>query len=341
MTRDPVLTRRSFQASMVAAASGLSLNLGCSSDSQAQERARKSARGTAAQEPQLGNGAALGDRKIFPADNAWNQDISGSPVDPHSMAILYRVGLDKPLHPDFGTVYQGAPNGIPYAVVSGKQPKVPVKFLYADESDPGPYPIPPDAPIEGGPNGTGDRHVLVVDRDNGKLYELFNARPEAGGRSWSASSGAIFDLSSNAQRPAGWTSADAAGLPLFPGLVRYEDVVIRGIVRHAFRFTVEKTRRGYVAPARHFASNRPDPDLPPMGMRVRLKARYDLKGFPAQARVILEALKTYGMLLADNGGDWFLSGAPDPRWDDEDLATLKRVKVRDFEVIRMGEVVTR
>jgi hypothetical protein len=225
-------------------------------------------------------------------------------------------------------------------VVPGTQPKVSVSFRYADESDPGPYPIPPDAPIEGGPNARGDRHVLVIDRDAGKLYELWSARTAAGGTRWEAGSGAVFDLKTNKPRPAGWTSADAAGLPVFPGLVRYDEVVERGAVRHAFRFTVVRTRRGYVAPARHFASRFNDADLPPMGMRVRLKASYDARKFPPQARVILDALKSYGMLLADNGGDWFLNGAPDPRWDDEDLNTLKRVQVRDFEVVAMGDVVT-
>jgi hypothetical protein len=280
--------------------------------------------------------------QVFPADNPWNQDVSKSKVDPRSGALLQSVGLDKPLHPDFGTVYNNVPNGIPYVVVPGTQPKVPVSFEYADESDPGPYPIPPDAPIEGGPNGEGDRHILVVDRDHAKLYELFSARPQPGGAGgWSAWSGAIFDMKTGAMRPKGWTSADAAGLPIFPGLARYDEVGVRKAVRHALRFTVRKSRRAYVHPARHFASSHTDPNLPPMGMRVRLNASYDVSKFPPQARVILEGLKTYGMLLADNGGDWYLSGAPDPRWDDEDLGTLKRVKVRDFEVVMMGDVVTK
>jgi hypothetical protein len=278
--------------------------------------------------------------QVFPADNPWNQDVSKSKVDPRSGALLKSVGLDKPLHPDFGTVYNNAPNGIPYVVVPGTQPKVPVSFSYADESDPGPYPIPPDAPIEGGPNGQGDRHILVVDRDHAKLYELFSARPQPGG-GWSAGSGAIFDMKTGAMRPKGWTSADAAGLPIFPGLARYDEVVVRKAVRHALRFTVKKSRRAYVYPARHFASPHTDPNLPPMGMRVRLKASYDVSKFPPQARVILEGLKAYGMLLADNGSDWFLNGAPDPRWDDDDLNTLKRVKVRDFEVVMMGEIITK
>jgi hypothetical protein len=276
--------------------------------------------------------------RVFPPDNPWNRDVSGWPVDRLSPRILARIGLDKPLHPDFG---RGEASGIPYVVVPGTQPLVPVKFDYADESDPGPYPIPPDAPIEGGPKSRGDRHVLVIDRDHAKLYELFASRPAASGNGWEAGSGAIFDLSSNRLRPTGWTSSDAAGLPVFPGLVRYDEVVGNGAVGHAFRFTVMKTRRGYVSPARHFASRLTDIDLPPMGMRVRLKASYDTTRFPPQARVILQALKSHGMLLADNGGDWFVTGAPDPRWDDEDLETLKRVKVRDFEVVAMGPVVMR
>jgi hypothetical protein len=331
---DRHLTRRAFHVAALLGTAGL----GCTRDGFAQERTAGKGR---SQPAGLGPGAALPDRRVFPADNAWNRDVSRDPVDPYSQAILHRIGLDKPLHPDFGTVYQGNPNGIPYVVVPGDQPMVPVRFQYPDESDPGPYPIPPDAPIEGGPKSDGDRHVLVVDRDHWKLYELFSARLEPGGRGWSAGSGAIFGLGSNRFRPAGWTSADAAGLPIFPGLVRHDEVVLRGLVPHAFRFTVVKTRRAYIDPARHFASRLVDADLPPMGLRVRLKSDFDLRRYPPQARVILQALKTHGMLLADNGGDWFLSGAPDPRWDDEDLATLKRVKVRDFEVLRMGTMITR
>jgi hypothetical protein len=322
-----MMSRRHFQAMALASL------VGCRAEAQPPRK-------KAGPKPLYGPGASLGGRRVFPADNPWNQDVSASPVDSLSTMILRRVGLNKPLHPDFGTVYRGAPNGIPYVVVPGTQPRMPVTFRYADESDPGPYPVPPDAPIEGGPNSDGDRHILIVDRDNWKLYELFSARKNPDGRSWATGGGAIFDLSSNALRPAGWTSADAAGLPIFPGLVRYDEM-IQGVVRHAFRFTVVRSRRGYIAPARHFASPHTEVDLPPMGLRVRLKAAYDIAKFPLQSRVILQALKTHGMLLADNGGDWFLSGAPDPRWDDEDLSTLKRVKVGDFEVIAMGEVVTR
>ncbi|HEU0053948.1 MAG TPA: hypothetical protein VFQ39_12270, partial [Longimicrobium sp.] len=291
--------------------------------------------------PSLGANASLNGKRPFPADNPWNADVSGEPVDPNSAALLTACGgLDRGLHPDFGTVWNGAPNGIPYVVVSGTQGRVPVTFDYADESDPGPYPVPHDAPVEGGPNGTGDRHILVVDRDNWKLYELFDAHPVNAGQSWRAGSGAVFDLGSNALRPAGWTSADAAGLPIFPGLVRYDEVVERKAVDHALRFTCPTTRRAYVSPARHFASSRTDPNLPPMGMRVRLKASFDVSSFPPNVQVILKAMKKHGMLLADNGSPWYVSGAPDPRWSDDELALLSRVRARDFEVVRMGTVVT-
>ncbi|HJT76034.1 MAG TPA: hypothetical protein VJ739_02435 [Gemmataceae bacterium] len=287
----------------------------------------------------LGPNVRLGGKRVFPPDNPWNVDVSEMPTDPNSGALIASIGLDKPLHPDFGTVYQGAPSGIPYVVVPGSQPRTVVRFEYPDESDEGYYPIPPDAPIEGGPKSDGDRHVLVIDRDNWKLYELFAARKDAAG--WKAGSGAIFDLNSNALRPAGWTSADAAGLPIFPGLVRYDEVHEQKVIAHALRFTVKRTRRAYVWPARHFASRQTDPHLPPMGMRVRLKASYDTARFSPAVRVILTGLKKYGMFVADNGGDWFVSGAPDPRWNDEELATLKRVRGRDFEVVRMGQLVTR
>jgi hypothetical protein len=287
----------------------------------------------------LGPNASLGGRVPFPADNPWNRDVSADPVDPSSAALIAACG-DRGLHPDFGTVWNGAPNGIPYVVVEGGQGRVPVTFEYDDESDPGPYPVPADAPIEGGPASDGDRHVLVIDRDNWKLYELYAAYPVDGGRSWRAGSGAVFDLSTNALRPAGWTSADAAGLPVFPGLVRYDEVVERKAVNHALRFTCPTTRRAYVHPARHWASSRTDANLPPMGMRVRLKAGFDVSGFPENVRPILAAMKKHGMLLADNGSGWYVSGAPDPRWNDDELATLRRVRSTDFEVVRMGTVVT-
>lgn len=292
--------------------------------------------------PSLGPGASLHGKQVFPADNPWNQDISSAPVDPNSARLIAAIGADDRLHPDFGTVYRGAPNGIPYIVVGGSQPTVRVDLTaYASESDPGPYPIPRDAPIEGGPNSEGDRHVLVIDRDNWKLYELFAARPNPIGTIWSARGGAIFDLKSNELRPDGWTSADAAGLPIFPGLVRYDEVFELREISHALRFTVKRSRRAYVYPARHHAGHDDDPNLPPMGLRLRLKASFDISSFSPSNQVILRALKKYGMLVADNGPSWFLSGAPDPRWSDDDLGNLKSIKGFNFEVVKMGTLVTR
>lgn len=288
--------------------------------------------------PSLGVNASLNGKRPFPDDSPWNQPIDQEPVDPDSDIYIDSVGRNSPLHPDFGANWNGGPFGIPYIVVSGDTPMVPVAFQYADESDPGPYPVPDDAPVEGGPASQGDRHILVVDRDHWILYELFAAYPQ--GTGYAAGSGAVFDLSSNALRPAGWTSADAAGLPIFPGLVRYDEVVGRKEIRHALRFTAPRTRQAYVHPARHFASSSTDPALPPMGMRVRLKAGFDLSTFPPGARPILQALKTYGMFLADNGSGWFLSGAPDARWNDDELNTLKRLTGNDFEVVKMGAVIT-
>ena len=287
----------------------------------------------------LGPGASLGGWRPFPADNPWNTDISGLPVDPNSSTLISACG-DRNLHPDFGTEWAGAPIGIPYTVVDASQPRVPVSFYYASESDPGPYPIPPEAPIEGGPGSSGDRHVIVIDRDSHTLYEVFDATPVNGGTSWTGGSGAVFDMTSNALRPAGWTSADAAGLPIFPGLVRYDEAVEGGAIQHALRFTCPTTRRAYVAPARHWASSNTSPNLPPMGMRVRLKASFEVSGFPSEVQVILQALKTYGMFLADNGSGWYISGAPDPRWDDSRLGTLKSIPSSAFEVVQMGTIVT-
>lgn len=287
----------------------------------------------------LGPGASLGGWRPFPADNPWNTDISGLPVDPNSATLISACG-DRNLHPDFGTEWAGAPIGIPYTVVDASQPNVPISFYYSAESDPGPYPIPPDAPIEGGASSSGDRHVIVIDRDSHTLYEVFDATPINGGTSWTGGSGAVFDMTSNALRPAGWTSADAAGLPIFPGLVRYDEAVENGAILHALRFTCPTTRRAYVAPARHWASSNTSPNLPPMGMRVRLKASFDLSGFPSEVQVILQALKTYGMFLADNGSGWYISGAPDPRWDDSRLGTLKSIPSSAFEVVQMGTIVT-
>ena len=268
---------------------------------------------------------------LFPADNAWNTRVDALPLDPNSADYIAHMDPSTGLHPDFGTVWDGAPIGIPYVVVPGDQPGVPVSFGYADESDPGPYPIPSDAPIEGGAASSGDRHVLVLDADNELLYELFDAHKDGAG--WRAGSGAVFDLTSNALRPAGWTSADAAGLPILPGLARYDEAVTEGVIDHALRFTVAHTQRAYVYPATHYASSLTDTSLPPMGLRVRLRADFDLRDFPPQTRVVLQALKTYGMMVADNGSDWYVSGAPDARWDDDDLHSLSQVKGSDFEVV--------
>ena len=292
--------------------------------------------------PELGPGASLHGKQLFPPDNPWNQDISQMPVDPNSTNLIGSIGLVTGLHADFGTVYNGAPNGIPYVVVSGSQMPVPINFVaYGDESDPGPYPVPPDAPIEGGSASTGDRHVLVIDRDAWKLYELGAAFPINNGASWNANCGAMFDLNSNALRPAGWTSADAAGLPIFPGLVRYDEVFEQGFIGHALRFTVQNTRHAYVSPARHYASSSTNPNLPPMGMRVRLKASVDISSFSLAMQVILRAMKQYGMMVADNGSNWYVSGAPDPRWSDSDLHNLGLIKGSDFEVVQMGTIVTK
>lgn len=291
--------------------------------------------------PELGPGASLHGWQLFPSDNPWNQDISAMPVDSNSANLIASIGLNTGLHPDFGTVYNGAPNGIPYVVVSGTQSRVAIDYTaYGDESDPGPYPVPASAPIEGGPTSTGDRHVLVIDRDNWQLYELGYAFPINNGASWNANCGAIFDLNSNALRPAGWTSADAAGLPIFPGLVRYDEVFEQGVIAHALRFTVHDSRRAYVNPARHWASSNTSPNLPPMGMRVRLKASFDISGFSPAMQVILRAMKKYGMMVADNGSNWYVSGAPDPRWNDNELNTLKTIKGSNFEVVQMGTIVT-
>lgn len=295
----------------------------------------------------LGVGASLNGAVPFPASNAWNQDISQAPLDPNSARLIQSIGLNTSLHADFGAgLYEGRPMGIPYVVVSGQQARVPIHFtMFGDESDPGPYPIPLDAPIEGGPSSDGDRHVLVIDRDNNRLYEVGYAyRNNAGG--WDAGGGAIFHLDSNTVRPGGqpgWTSADAAGLPIFPGLVRYDEASQGpGGIRHALRFTVVNSRQAYVPPATHWASTKTSVDLPPMGMRVRLKASYAIPAsFSKESRAILQAMKTYGMIVADNGSNWFVSGAPDDRWDNDRLsAELSSVKGEQFEVIRMDGLKT-
>ena len=270
---------------------------------------------------------------FFPPDNVWNTRVDALPVDANSAVYVNTIGPSAGLHPDFGSgLWDGGPIGIPYTTVPGTQPRVAVSFYYADESDPGPYPIPTDAPIEGGPASAGDRHVLVVDRDDCVLYETFDSWPNPDG-SWNAGSGAIYDLNSHALRPAGWTSADAAGLPILPGLVRYDEVA-SGRIAHALRFTVPQTRRAYVWPARHYASSLTGAQYPPMGQRFRLKASFDISTFSPGNQVILRALKEYGMFLADNGSAWFLSGAPDERWNNDDLRQLQlRVHGADFEAV--------
>lgn len=276
---------------------------------------------------------------ILPANNIWNTPIDTLPRHARSDAFVASIGENTGLHPDFGAARSdGGPIGIPFVRVPGGQQEVTVRFTEApDESDPGPYPIPADAPIEGGSCGTDDRHVIVVQEDRCTLYELFNARQQTDG-SWRASSGAIFDLTSNALRPDRWTSADAAGLPILPGLVRYEEINA-GAISHALRFTARRTQETYVWPARHEASSIADPDVPPMGLRFRLKADVDISDFSQTNQIILQALKTYGMFLADNGSDWFLSGAPDRRWDDDDLHELQeRIFGRDFEAVEISSL---
>ena len=270
---------------------------------------------------------ALAGCALFPADNPWNQRVDTLPVASNSDAIISTIGAGTGLHPDFGSgKWDGGPIGIPYNVVTAATKKVPVRFYYGDESDPGPYPIPSKPAIEFG----SDHHILLVDSSTCRLYELFDARKKGG--KWTAGSGAIWSLSSNALRPAGWTSADAAGLQILPGLARWDEVAA-GHIDHALRFTVQHSRRAYVYPATHYASSLTDPNLPPMGLRLRLRGDFDTSTFPAQVRVLLEALQRYGMVVADNGSNWYISGAPDAHWNNDDLHTLGRVKGSDFEVI--------
>ena len=270
---------------------------------------------------------------LFPRSSHWNQRVDRLPVHPRSARIVDSIGAGRSAKADFGSgTYEGGPIGIPYTTVSRRQPRIPVSFEFAAESDRGPYPIPPNAPIQGGAASDGDRHVLVVDRDRCRLYELFAAYPRRGGRSWRAGSGAVWNLRSNRLRPRGSTSADAAGLPILSGLARYDEVR-RGRIDHALRFTAPRTRRAYIYPARHFASSSSDPDLPAMGQRIRLRQSFDVSPFPRQARVVLRALKAYGAILADNGSAWYFSGAPHRGWDNDDLQSLRRVRGADFEVV--------
>jgi chitodextrinase len=284
--------------------------------------------GQAAQTP-----PTLGSCPMFPADNIWNTPVDGLPVDANSSVYVTTIGTARYLHPDFGSgLWAGSPIGAPYNLVPGTQPKVAVSFTYAAESDPGPYPIPPNALIQGGPSSTGDRHVLVVDTDNCLLYETWSSYPQADG-SWQAGSGALFNLKSNNLRPNGWTSADAAGTPMLPGFVRYDEVAA-GEIRHALSFTVPQTRNSFLWPARHQASNLTGSSYPPMGQRFRLKASFDISAFSPETQVILTALKKYGMILVDNGAPWFISGVPDERWNNDVLVSeFARVLGSNFEAV--------
>jgi hypothetical protein len=288
----------------------------------------------------LGRGASLNGFIPFPSDNAWNQDISSASVDPNSDALINFIGASTPMHPDFGAgLYGGSTIGVPYVVVSGS-PFVNIHFTaYGSESDPGPMPVPHNAPIEGYPHpGNRDRHVLVLDRDNCWLYELYHSYPQKDG-SWKADSAAVWDLLNDEQRPYTWTSADAAGLPVFPGLARYDEVA-SGQIQHALRFTLQYSRQAFTPPASHWAPTSTNALAAPMGMRLRLKASYDISSFPPQAKVILGALKQYGMIMADNGSSMYVSGDPDNRWSNDDLGSLKQVPASAFEVILMDPIYT-
>jgi PKD repeat protein len=275
---------------------------------------------------------AIGGVQIFPQDHVWNVPIDTLPVDARSADYVKSIGISTSLHPDFGAnLDDTGPFGIPYNVVNNTVTKKTVTFDYADESDAGPYPVPANPLIEGGADSDGDRHILMIHTDEKKLYELYYAWPQPDG-SWTAGSGAIYDLTKYDLRPDGWTSADAAGLAILPGLVRYDEVAA-GEITHAIRFTAQKTRKAYIWPARHFASSNTSPVLPPMGQKFRLKASFDTSGYGPQSKVVLAALKKYGMILSDNGGNWFISGAPDTRWDDDDLNDLKQLKGSDFEAV--------
>jgi hypothetical protein len=287
-----------------------------------------------------GQGASLNGFVPLPASSPWNQDISAAAVDANSAAIVNFIGVNTPVHPDFGAgLYNNSTMGIPYVVVGATQAPVTINFTaYGDESDPGPMPIPPNAPIEGDPNPSGDMHVLVIDQNQCWIYELYNGSP-AGGGAWNAGSAAVWDMLSNEQRPYTWTSADAAGLPIFPGLLRYDEVAA-GSIKHAIRFTLQHSRAAFTPPASHWAANSSDPNAAPMGMRMRLKSSFDVSGFSQKNQVILQALKKFGVIMADNGSSMYLSGAPDDRWDNNDLHNLSSLHASDFEVIQMTPVYT-
>jgi hypothetical protein len=289
-----------------------------------------------------GDSPTIAGCQIFPPDNIWNTPIDTLPVDEHSDDYIDAIGSDVGLHPDFGSgLWDGGPIGIPYTIVSGDQPAANISFYYPDESDAGPYPIPTDALIEGGPDGDGDRHILLVDSDNCTLYEIFDAYPGDDG-SWEAGSGAIWDLSDNALRPDEWTSADAAGLPILPGLVRYDEVEA-GAINHALRFTASNLRTAYVWPARHRAEcgdhSEDDLSVPPLGQRFRLKAEFDVSTYSSDVQVILIALQTYGLILADCGSDWFISGVPDEGWNNDMLVEeLDSITGDNFEAIDVSSL---
>lgn len=288
----------------------------------------------------VGIGASLNGFVPFPDDSLWNENIASSPVDPNSNAIINFIGANVPLHPDFGSgLYGGQSIGIPYIVESGS-PLVKITYkAYDDESDPGPMPIPANAPIEGDPKpGNGDRHVLVLDRDNCWLYELYGSH-EAKSGNWSAGSGAVWNLLADETRPYTWTSADAAGLPIFPGLARYDEVAA-GVINHALRFTLQNSLAAFTPPASHWAASSTNPDAAPMGMRMRLKSSFDISGFPPQSKVILKALQQYGMIMADNGSSIYISGTPDDGWDNDDLGALKSVPASAFEVLLISPLYT-
>lgn len=284
------------------------------------------------------SGPSIAGCPIFPPDHIWNVRVDSLPVEANSEAYIDSIGRDEGLHPDFGSgEWDGGPIGIPYVVADSDTPRAEVTFEYADESDAGPYPIPLDAPIEGGPNSEGDRHILVVEASECKLYELYAVYPNGDG-SWEAGSGAIWDLQDYVLRPDEWTSADAAGLAILPGLVRYDEVTA-GEIKHAIRFTVEETQAAYVWPARHEASDNEDPDLPPLGQRFRLKASFDISPYPRDVQIILRAMQVYGLMLADNGSDWFFSGVPDERWNDEELVdTFREITGDNFEAVDVSEL---
>jgi hypothetical protein len=289
----------------------------------------------------LGAEANLNGFIPFPSDNLWNTNIASMPVDPNSANYINYIGSTAPLHPDFGAgLYAGQSIGIPYQVVAETQPFVTIKLgAYASESDPGPMPIPPNALIEGYPNpDDGDRHVLVLEQTGCWLYELYNAHKLSGG-SWGGDSTAVWDMTIDEQRPYTWTSADAAGLPVFVGLARYDEVAA-GAINHALRFTVPTTQEAFVLPATHWASTVTDPNAPPMGLRMRLKASFDISGFPADDQVILTALKQYGMIVADNGSAMYITGTTDNRWSNNDLGELKSLTASDFEVVQLGTIYT-